>query len=255
MKKQILSEELKRMKKLSGLMNENESLEEGRWGRGSEDPWADIETGGEYSKSRERVSASYRRQKEDDLGSTSYQSFISKIKRLGSLMTDDEAIEMMDDMKRMLSHDEIMNVYSFLNKNNISSPLYTYLDEYRGETGGYGLEENSKDVMIKEGQLGKAIARILKEEMLKEEEEEEEDYDEYDITDVDEIGGKYCKDFKVHDLKPGDIIYQRLIDSDDNEYQFARDVNNFEPYGLAAEYSEPWSLEVVKVDDDTITLK
>jgi hypothetical protein len=141
-------------------------------------------------------------------------------------MTDDEAVEMMDDMKRMLSQDEIMDVYNFVDRNNISSPIYTYLDQYKGETGSYGLEENggfdiektkqpvdlssvdphtleqikkqllarngemptdeeirnvvsvmnleevqgSEDVMIQEGQLGKAIAKMLFEELLKEEE-------------------------------------------------------------------------------------
>jgi hypothetical protein len=205
-------------------VNINENIDEARW---QNDPWADIETGGEYSKSRDRVNASYKRQKEEDsLGSTSYQSFTNKIKRLGSLMTDDEAVEMMDDMKRMLSQDEIMDVYNFVDRNNISSPIYTYLDQYKGETGSYGLEENggfdiektkqpvdlssvdphtleqikkqllarngemptdeeirnvvsvmnleevqgSEDVMIQEGQLGKAIAKMLFEELLKEEE-------------------------------------------------------------------------------------
>lgn len=178
MKKQILSEELKRMNKLAGLMNESDSVDEARYGRGSVDPWADIETGGEYSKSKERVSASYKRQKkEDSLGSTSYQSFTNKIKRLGNLMTDDEAVEMMDDMKRMLSQDEIMDVYNFVDRNNISSPIYTYLDQYKGETGSYGLEEGEDvppyegpedpmdhqvaEVMIKEGQLGRAITKML----------------------------------------------------------------------------------------------
>ena len=205
-------------------VNINENIDEARYGRGSVDPWADIETGGEYSKSKERVSASYKRQKEEDsLGSTSYQSFTNKIKRLGNLMTDDEAVEMMDDMKRMLSQDEIMDVYNFVDRNNISSPIYTYLDQYKGETGSYGLEENggfdiektkqpvdlsqydleplkqkflrmhgeiptdeelrniisvmkleeaqySEDVMIQEGQLGRTIAKMLIEEMLKEEE-------------------------------------------------------------------------------------
>jgi len=200
----------------------NENIDEARYGRGSVDPWADIETGGEYSKSRNRVNASYKRQKEEDsLGSTSYQSFTNKIKRLGNLMTDEEAIEMMDDMKRMLSQDEIMDVYNFVDRNNISSPIYTYLDQYKGETGSYGLEENggfdiektkqpvdlsqydleplkqkflrmhgkiptdeelrniisvmkleeaqdSEDVMIQEGQLGRTIAKMLIEEMLKE---------------------------------------------------------------------------------------
>lgn len=133
-----MTEELKRMYKLAGLINENESFEEGKWGRGGSDPWADIETGGEYSKSKERVSAAYKRQREEDqdLSSASYQSFISKIKRLGSLMTDDEAIDMVDDMKRMLSHNEIVNVYRFLDNNNISSPIYTHLDGYVGEMGG-----------------------------------------------------------------------------------------------------------------------
>jgi hypothetical protein len=46
MKKQIMTEELKRMYKLAGLINENESFEEGKWGRGGNDPCADIETGG-----------------------------------------------------------------------------------------------------------------------------------------------------------------------------------------------------------------
>jgi hypothetical protein len=151
MKKQILSEELKRMHTLAGLINENESVDEARYGRGSYDPWADIETGGEYSKSKDRVSAAYKRQKEEDsLGSTPYQSFTNKIKRLGSLMTDEEAVEMMDDMKRMLSYDEIMDVYNFMDRNNISSPIYTYLDQYKGETGNYGsygLEEDTKKVI------------------------------------------------------------------------------------------------------------
>ena len=161
MKKQILSEELKRMYKLAGLINESE-IGEGRYGRGSYDPWADIETGGEYSKSKERVSASYERQKEEDsLGSTSYQSFTNKIKRLGPLMTDDEAVEMMDDMKRMLSQDEIMDVYNFVDRNNISSPIYTYLDQYKGETrsyGNYGLEESDTKKVI---DLSKYDSHIL----------------------------------------------------------------------------------------------
>jgi hypothetical protein len=196
-------------------VNINENIDEARW---QNDPWADIETGGEYSKSRDRVNASYKRQKEEDsLGSTSYQSFTNKIKTFGNLMTDEEAIEMMDDMKRMLSQDEIMDVYNFVDRNNISSPIYTYLDQYKGETGSYGLEENggfdiektkqpvdlssvdshtleqikkqllarngemptdeeirnvvsvmnleevqdSEDIMIKEGQLGKAITKML----------------------------------------------------------------------------------------------
>ena len=162
-------------------------------------------------------------------------------------MTDDEAVEMMDDMKRMLSQDEIMDVYNFVDRNNISSPIYTYLDQYKGETGSYGLEENggfdiektkqpvdlsqydleplrqkflrmhgemptdedlrniisvmkleeaqdSEVVMIKEGQLGKAITKMLIEEMLKEEEVDDKtlldniddllDYDIHPITSI-----------------------------------------------------------------------
>ena len=143
MKKQILSEELKRMKTLAGLISENENIDEARYGRGSVDPWADIETGGEYSKSIERRKSSYERQKENDnLGSATFQYFTNKIKKLGTLMTDEEAVNMMDEMKDALTSEEIMDVYNFLDNNNISSPLYTYLDEYRGETGSYGLEEN-----------------------------------------------------------------------------------------------------------------
>lgn len=223
MKKQVLSEELKRMNKLAGLMNEN--IDEARW---QNDPWADIETGGEHSKSIERRKSSYDRQKENDnLGSATFQYFTNKIKKLGTLMTDEEAVNMMDEMKDALTSEEIMDVYNFLDSNNISSPIYTYLDQYKGETGSYGLEENggfdiektkqpvdlssvdphtleqikkqllarngemptdeeirnvvsvmvneealeeaqdSEDVMIKEGKLGRTIARILKEEMLK----------------------------------------------------------------------------------------
>ena len=130
------------------------------------------------------------------------------------------------------------------------------------ESGSYGLEDvppyegpedpmdhQVAEVMIKEGQLGKAITKMLIEEMLKEEDEE------YDITDVDEIDGKYCKDFEVRELKPGDIIYRRLIDVDDNEIQWATDVNSFEPFGLAVQYSSPISFEVVEVGDNTIKLK
>jgi len=143
MKKQMLSEELKRMKTLAGLISENENIDEARYGRGSVDPWADIETGGEYSKSIERRKSSYERQKENDnLGSATFQYFTNKIKKLGTLMTDEEAVNMMDEMKDALTSEEIMDVYNFLDNNNISSPLYTYLDEYRGETGSYGLEEN-----------------------------------------------------------------------------------------------------------------
>ena len=124
-------------------------------------------------------------------------------------------------------------------------------EELRNIISAMNLEEaqDSEDVMIQEGQLGKAIARMLFEEMLKEEDEE------YDITDVDEIDGKYCKDFEVRELKPGDIIYRRLIDVDDNEIQWARDVNSFEPFGLAVQYSSPISFEVVEVGDNTIKLK
>jgi hypothetical protein len=81
------------------------------------------------------------------------------------------------------------------------------------------------------------------------------DVEEFDITDIDEIDGKYCKDFKVKELKVGDKIFMRQIDIDDNEWQWAKDVNKFEPVGLAIKHSNINQYEVVEINDDVIKLK
>lgn len=145
MNKNLLSEEILRMKRLSGIISESEYQEqmedvtEGRWGRGGDDPWADIETGGEHSMSKERRKNAYKREKEEDqnFNSSTSQSFLSRIKRLGDLMTKSEASEMMDQMKHKLSHDEIIGLYRYMNLNNISSPIFTELSTYAGETGNF----------------------------------------------------------------------------------------------------------------------
>jgi len=83
------------------------------------------------------------------------------------------------------------------------------------------------------------------------------DVREFDITDIDEIDGKYCKDFEVKELKVGDKIFMRQIDVDDNEWQWAKDVNKCEPVGLAAMplASNINQYEVVEIKDNVIKLK
>lgn len=150
MKKQLLSEELLRMKRLSGIISEGEyqskleeaknakgNLKEGKWDNPefNDDMWADIETGGEYSKSKERVKDKYWATRNPALGSELYRQIVSKVKSYGRRLKDADAIDFVEDVKKALSFEEVKDLYyHFKDENNVSSYFLELLKDYV-ETG------------------------------------------------------------------------------------------------------------------------
>ena len=83
----------------------------------------------------------------------------------------------------------------------------------------------------------------------------ESEVDEYEITADDEIDGKFCVDFKPKELKSNDIIYQKVIDVDDNELNFYKDKNN-PPKGYGnSDLLRPYEFKVISNNGEILKLE
>ncbi len=81
-----------------------------------------------------------------------------------------------------------------------------------------------------------------------------EDIDTYEITADDEIQDRTCVDFKPKELKSGDIIYRRLVDVNNNEWQWATDPNKIKIFGMAS-HSQPEKYKVISISGESLELE
>lgn len=115
------------------------------------DDWADIETGGAHSRSIKKVSAADKKKKAkeyfkdiaaggDGFGNKfgsgydddnqSSKNYISAIKMHGKLITKKEGEEIVNNMKKILSHDDIVRIYNFLDDADKLTTIGKGLAEY-----------------------------------------------------------------------------------------------------------------------------
>lgn len=85
-----------------------------------------------------------------------------------------------------------------------------------------------------------------------------EDDDVYNIVDNDEIGGWFCRDFKVSDLKVGDTIYKVQVEVEyDYNFNWCLKMSNIvyeDDYSKSAESKEDYKVVEIDLEADLIKL-